>query len=51
VDAIARGVDSIWTGEHATITHAKTRAMLRALHNITLERPFIQRAACMRTGR
>lgn len=46
-DVIARGVDSRRTGEHTTFAHAKARAMPRALHNITLERPFIQRATCM----
>jgi hypothetical protein len=50
-DIITRGVDGRRTGEYATIAHAKARAMPRALHDITLQRPFSQRAARMRARR
>lgn len=50
-NVITRGIDDCRTGEHATITHAEARTMPRTLHNIALERPFIQWAACMGTGR
>ena len=46
-DIVARGVDGCRTGEHVAIAHAKARTMPWALHDITLQRPFIQRAACM----
>ena len=48
---ITRGIDGRRAGEHAPIAHAEARTMPRALHNITLELPFIQRAASVGTGR
>src|SRR5712692_6255121 len=50
-DIVARRVDGGGTGEHAPIAHAETRAMPRALYNISCQPSLVKRPPGMGTRR